>query len=422
MNAEPHDSRIARGWLLLQQRRYAEAEAQLVLALQQDPRSVTALYALSLSQLNQDGKHSQALVSVERALAVDPNDADCHAARAYILGQHRRPADAVAAADAAVALDPSSVYAWNAKAFAHSLRSEWRHVEAASRRALEVDPDNVAAANQLAQALRLQNRMDETSEHLAALLARDPENGDTHANAGWAALQRGERAKAETHFLEALRLEPESDFARRGLVEAFKGRSPLYRAYLAYGFFMARFQRSARWGILVGLLVVARLSDRLFAGRLAWLGALVAIAYAVFALWVHIARGIGSLMLLADRKARHALNRGERREGLFVGGSLLCGILFGVGGAVAGRPLLMAPAVTCGLAALPFAHTFTNDSRVGRRLFGGIGALALLAGLGVVLAVPVGGAAREIADAAFLAAVILCVLSTWLSNIECLNQ
>ncbi|MDP8921430.1 MAG: tetratricopeptide repeat protein [Chloroflexota bacterium] len=44
-----------------------------------------------------------------------------------------------------------------------------------------------------------------------------PEDGQTHANRGWLALRRGERALALAHLREALRLDPESEAARQGL-------------------------------------------------------------------------------------------------------------------------------------------------------------------------------------------------------------
>ena len=116
-----------------------------------------------------------------------------------------------------------------------------------------LDADNSASANQLAQALRLQNKHAENASHLAGMLSRDPEDPYTHANAGWAALQRGERRAAEVHFREALRLSPGFESAREGLLTSFRARSPLYRAYLRYCFAMQRLGAGSRWAVIIGL-------------------------------------------------------------------------------------------------------------------------------------------------------------------------
>ena len=53
-------------------------------------------------------------------------------------------------------------------------------------------------------------------------LGRNPENAHTNANQGWSLLHGGQPGKALEHFREALRLDPDLEFARAGMVEALK--------------------------------------------------------------------------------------------------------------------------------------------------------------------------------------------------------
>ena len=126
-----------------------------------------------------------------------------------------------------------------------------RHADAetAAREALALDPDSSGAANLLSHALRIQGKSGENEGRIEAMLARDPESDDNHCAAGWQALQSGKREQAQTHFMEALRLNPENDLAREGMLEAFKARSPLYRSYLKWAFWMASQSQARQWAV-----------------------------------------------------------------------------------------------------------------------------------------------------------------------------
>src|SRR6185295_5916341 len=69
---------------------------------------------------------------------------------------------------------------------------------------------------------------------------------------GWALLHAGDAKRALEHFREALRLDPELEFARAGVVEALKARNPIYRVMLLYFLWMARLSGRTRWGIILG--------------------------------------------------------------------------------------------------------------------------------------------------------------------------
>jgi len=365
-----------RGRILLEQRRYPEAEKYFRDALANDPNDPEALYFLAICQTNQD-RNKEALETIDRALSVAPDMADFHALRAFVLIDLRRINESLRASEEALRLEPDSDFALTARAAAFLSRNEWATAEAAARKALDINPENSVAANQLAHALRFQNRLEESAEQTSYMLSQDPESGENHSTAGWLALQRGDSRKAEEHFLEALRLDAGNESARLGLKEAFKSRSAIYRWYLNYCFFMQRFTAGKQWLVILGLLFAVNIAPRVLPPALALA---VSVIYLLFVLWVHVARAVGNFQLLFDRFARHALEKGEVWEALFVGLGVIGGLPLLAAGLVSRQPVLLVAGVTLIGSAFPFAYTFMNSVPTGRLLFGAIGVFVYFTG------------------------------------------
>ena len=413
---------LVRGHQLLHQGRYAEAEHYYLRALAADPRHDAALHGLALARLHREGCEPAALEAVDQALACAPNEPVYHATRARVLVHLERAADALAAADAAVALDPACVYAHSARAVALLARQDWAAAEQAARAALALDPDDPAAANQLATALRLQGRLQENAEQIRGMLARDPENAYTHASAGWQSLQAGDRAQAETHFLEALRLDPELEYAREGLLECFRARSPAYRLYLAYCFRMARLSRNARWGIMLGAYVAYRFIARLAVSTGNPLLALLVFAYATFALWSHFAVPVGNLLVLADRRARHALRGFERAEALAAGLPMVLALLLFVANiGLHAWPVTCVAATLAGVS-LPLRYAISTRRTAGRWAFGAIAAFILAVGLALIAGLDRLPALEPVLLPAVVAAGVLFLAAQLLANLDALYR
>ncbi|MDR3402748.1 MAG: tetratricopeptide repeat protein [Chthoniobacter sp.] len=405
----PHPQ-VLRGLQLKQLGRYADAASAFKEALAQEPNDAFALHQLAGCQWRVDELRKEALETIERAIAIEPNEAEHHVLRGFILCALDRPKEALEATRMALGLDPNDSYAHTAEAQAWLQMEKWPLAEQSARQALALDADNSGAANQLAQALRLQNKQAENAAHLAGMLARDPEDAFTHANAGWAALQRGVHREAEVHFREALRLDPDFDYAREGLLSSFRARSPLYRAYLKYTFAMARLNRGARWAVILGLYFGVKVARYLPGGVI-----LVAL-YFLFVLWVWVARPVGNTLLLFDRFARYALRLSEKIEAAVVTGCLAMGLTSIILSFATDWDLAMLFGIAAIAIAFPLSLVFTNASILGRWVFGGIaGGAALVIFLGLVLG------SHLFADL-FVSACIACAASTWLGNIRALNR
>jgi tetratricopeptide (TPR) repeat protein len=404
-------------------RRYADAERHFKEELGADPLNDVALNLLATVIHAQSGRGREALDVIDRAIAIDPNDSQHHAARAFILNGLDRPRDALSAARTARELDPCCDVGITAEAQSHLLLKDWPAAERAAREAMAIDPEASIAANLLAQALRMQNKQGENEAQIAALLHRDPEDEVTHYNAGWAALQRGDHRTAETHFREALRLDPEFDAAREGLLTSFRARSRFYRAYLGYCMRMARLRESAQWAVVIGIYLGYRLIRYLAEAVSPALAVAAGAIYFLLVLWVFVANAFGNFILLFDRFARHALRRDESYEAVAVGGGVATGLALLFLGFVSGWSWAFILGGALAVSAIPLSMVFTNKSRLGAAIFSGI-ALFMYGGalLAIFALASDQRALFSMGLTILLWSGLAALLSTWFSGVKALRR
>lgn len=409
---------VQRGMVLLEQRRYAEASKYFREALASDPNDARLLFQLALCELSLQ-KPKEALELVERSIGAEPEQSGGHALRAYILVELRRPKEALESVAEALRLDPDSDFAFTARAAAYLSQNEWAKAEEAARAALALNPENDTAANQLSHSLRLQNRLDESAEQSEYMLTQDPDNADNHTTAGWVALQRGDHRKAEEHFLEALRIDASSEAARDGLKEAFRARSPFYRAYLNYCFFMQRFTGDKQWLLIIGLLVGVKVVRAVLPAPIAM--AVIGL-YLLFVLWVHVARGVGNLQIALDRTARHALATGEKLDALFVGAGVILGLLMAAAGVFTGLDVVLILGLTLIGGAFPMARVFMNASVFGRYLFAAMALFVYGVGIATAFGPIFDSNVRDSIASLGGIAIIVVIAVTWLTNVKALYR
>jgi tetratricopeptide (TPR) repeat protein len=315
---------LARGRLLFQQGRHDLAEAEFRHALAEDPNNDNAHALLALCLAIKESFDEAQRESAE-AIRLAPDEPFNHYVMSQVLTDRNMPAQAEAAARQAIALDPYNADYWAALAFTRFNQRDWNDTLNAAEQGLQSDPEHVECNNLRAMALTKLGRRDEAGQTLHAALARQPEDAYSHANMGWTLLHEGDPTKAMEHFREALRLDPDMDWARQGIVEALKARNILYRAMLAYFLWMSRIGHSAQWMIVIGGWLGIRFLRQMMKQnpRLAPVAIPVLILYVLFVFLSWTAPALFNLMLRLDKFGRLVLSREERIASNFVGGAAL---------------------------------------------------------------------------------------------------
>jgi hypothetical protein len=379
MAAELHptpDAAFARGQLLQQQNRLADAIACYKQALDIDGNHAPSFMMLALCWTESPDTTAQAVDAARRAIALEPEDAFARSVLALALNANAKDGQtaaiklALVEAQEAVGLDPTSDFSHAVVARLHLRLRDYPKAEEAARMALAFNTENSMATEVLSAALLLQ-RKDEDHRHLVGYqLERDAEDDSAHNSAGWQALMGGDHKKANEHFLEALRLNAMNESARMGLVESFRARSWPYRLQLRFAHFMNQFTEGKQTAIMLGGFVAYRILTSVLQGVSPLLTSLVIAAWLVFVLWSHLARGFGSAFMVMDRFARLALQPAEYWEGVVVGGLIFASVSSFALGFVWGMPAEGgSAALTLILAAVVNAAAFTNDHWIGRRIY-----------------------------------------------------
>ncbi|HEX2616673.1 MAG TPA: tetratricopeptide repeat protein [Flavobacteriales bacterium] len=381
-------SRLRHAALLLQHHRPADAERELRNHLATEPTDITALLLLSTALSIQD-KDAEAVNVARQAvgLAPDLDTAQFHLGRA-LLGQGDLKG-ARHAAEEAVRLDPED--AENYGLLALTLHHAKEHTLAldAAERGLAVDPEHLGCLNVRSAELGYQKRFAEADSTIEKALLLDPENPYTHSNTGWAALRRGDHARAMEHFREALRREPGMENARRGMIEALKARYWLYRQWLKYVFWVGNLKPGMQYAFIIGIWLLIQLlrtvSDT--SPLLALIAWPILIGYVLFALSTWLVTPLTNLLLRLNRFGRYVLSTEEKRTSTFTGIALGLFLAGGLGFLFTFWPPLIAVGLYGLLMMIPMASMDNPVDLDKRRIRQGIALLLAVVGLvGVVLA------------------------------------
>lgn len=380
----PH---LQRAWLLFEQSRHEMAEQELRQTLAQDPHEPTAHSLLALC-LSQRKDYQEATREAQQGVHMAPDVPFSHYALATVLFDRNRYPEAEAALAEAIALEPQAGHHLSLLSAIKFQLRDWTAALDAAERGLAVDPEDVQCANLRAMALNKLRRSGGASATLEAALAKAPDNATSHANLGWTRLQQGRTKESLEHFREALRLDPESDWARAGVVEALKSRNFLYRWLLAYFLWISGLSRGAQWGVILGAYVgyralggIARSSPELAI----WIWPLLML-YIAFALLTWLGTPVFNLMLRLNRYGRLVLSRDQTVASNWVGLSMLLAAGLFVAGLALANPQLLLAALIAGLLVLPISGTFLIDPGWPRHAMGWYTGGLILCGAGAAAA------------------------------------
>lgn len=418
---------LGRALLLLQQSRHelAEAELRQVLAVEPEHAYAHSLLALCLAEREQ---FKEAAEEAQQAVHLAPDSSFSYYALARVLHERHYEDDALAAINEAIRLEPADADYFAVLAQIHLTERRWPAALEAAEQGLQYDPEHVGCTNLRAIALVKLGRKAEAGATIDSALSRNPDNSVTHANQGWTLLDRGEPKKALEHFRESLRLDPENEWARQGIVEALKAQNFIYAWMLRYFLWMAKFRRNAQWGIVVGAYFGNQLlgtAAKVYPACAPWVLP-IRILYVAFALMTWISSPLFNLLLRLNRFGRLALSREQIVASNWLGLCLFATLMSLVGCLVRGfnTPWIMS-ALVCGLMLLPVAGTFKCQSGWPRMAMGIYTIVMGLAGALTIALTFIGDAStgstqtslRLAGGGVLLIFLIGAIASTWVANI-----
>jgi tetratricopeptide (TPR) repeat protein len=185
------------------------------------------------------GRRDEALESLDRAVAVHPDDPDAWCARGRILLEMRAFDDALACHDRAIALDPDDSRTWDLRS--RVLRELGRYGEAmeSAEKSVHIKPNHPAGLTSRANCLRMVGRVEEAAVAYRQAIACDPTSGPMRFNLAICLLLAGDyangwpeyehrwtterMARAKPRFHQPLWLGREEIAGRRILLHAEQG-------------------------------------------------------------------------------------------------------------------------------------------------------------------------------------------------------
>jgi tetratricopeptide (TPR) repeat protein len=194
-------------WILQQQGKAGEANAQYAQAIAIQPDYVTAHYDWGVALLGQ-GRVAEAIVQLEAAVRLAPDHADALLNLGNALMQVPRAAEAVACYERALRIKPGADAHYD---LGVALAELDRHDEAAAhlRKALELAPDLAGAHFQLARLAELAGQPEDAEREYLETLRLAPDHVLAHSMLGLLLAHRGQLAPAAGHFRAVIRQQPE---------------------------------------------------------------------------------------------------------------------------------------------------------------------------------------------------------------------
>jgi tetratricopeptide (TPR) repeat protein len=405
---------LERAFVLFAQSRHDLAEGELRQELAANPNSAVA-HALLAWCLCERKEYREATTEAKMAIHLAPDEPRAYHALAHVFLNRNHLPEAEETIQEAIRLDPEDPEYFHLLAVIRLNRRQWGPCLEAAEQGLRLDPEHVGCNNLRAMALVKLGRKREAGATIATALAKNPDNAFSHANQGWTLLEQGDPRKALEHFREALRLEPQMDWARQGIVEALKARNPIYRVMLWYFFWMAKLSGRAQWAVVIGGYLGYRVLRDLAARNPEWQPYVlpVLIIYIAFALMTWIADPLFNLLLRLSRFGRMALSHQQIVASNWIGACVLVALAaLGVWLAT-GQSVALLAAMVFGILIVPLAGTFRCRSGWPRQMMTVFTALMALAGLGTIGLAALDSELCTVTGGLFIVGM---VLSPWLAN------
>lgn len=324
------DNRLSKVEILIQQKKFGEAEKLLSDLLTEDSNNIHFLSLLAEVYLQQD-KFEIANNIIENAIGLSPDAPLLFYIKSRIAIQQDNLIEAEKNINQAIELDSYDADYFALLANIKLGRKQFEEALDTANRALEIDAENLLGLNTRSTALNKLNRSVESFETIEGALREDPNNAYTHANYGWGLLEKGDHKKALKHFKESLSNDPTFDYAQSGMLEALKATNPFYKLFLKYSFFMSNLTAKYQWGVIIGFYIgfkalrtIAKNNEAL---QPYLIPLIIALGLIAFSTW--IIAPISNLFLRFNKYGQLLLDKKEKLSSNFVALSLIA-FIFGL--------------------------------------------------------------------------------------------
>ncbi|MGK0390583.1 MAG: tetratricopeptide (TPR) repeat protein [Maribacter sp.] len=386
------NSYFQRAKILFEQHRFSDAEKELLSALSSDPNNLESNNLLAFIYAEQ-GKKTEALEAANRTISLAPDWSFAWYTFAYanwIQDKSGSSDNALKAINQAINLDPRHADYHYMKGEIHFSKKNWQVALDSAEEALALGAENIGALNLRAKSLVKLNRVADANDTLDFAIHQNPEDPNSHANKGWALIEKGEYDEALTHFKEALRIDPNNKWAREGLKNAIKGKNILYRGILKYFLWIAKQSEKNQWLFIIGAYVLYR--GVIYLSQVYPIIAPVAYpiigAYVAFAFSSWIAVPFSNIFLRMHPLGKHALSPFEIIGSNIIGGFLFGGLLSGLSYLLGGFDAMLFLAIWFLMMSIPLGATFSSSEPrpgtkklIGLTTFIGLTGLTGIAGL-----------------------------------------
>jgi tetratricopeptide (TPR) repeat protein len=180
------------------------------------PNSVEAWINLAATSVT-IGDYDAEIVALDRALALDPQNATAWNQQGFAYGRAMMYAEQLNAYQQALAVDPTFVWAWNNMGNRYAAAGQYEEELKAFERSLTLDPNDPATWAGKGLALRDLKRYDEAIEAYERALELDPENDLAWHYKGTALLSLKRYEESSGAYYHALALNPHRPQTLMGL-------------------------------------------------------------------------------------------------------------------------------------------------------------------------------------------------------------
>jgi Flp pilus assembly protein TadD len=169
------------------------------------------------SLLLERGQVNEAIAHLQKALALQPDDAGLHINLGIALAGKGQTDNAIRLYREALRLEPDYADAHNGLGVALQNKGQMDEAIRQLQEAIRLKPDHAEAHYNLGVAFYLQGRTAEAIRQFQTVIRLKPDHAEAHNNLGTALGLRGQTAEAIRHFQQALRLKPDYAEARKNL-------------------------------------------------------------------------------------------------------------------------------------------------------------------------------------------------------------